>query len=119
MTTCCRFDEVENVTVRRMKVSCARDEWFLRGTFSSAIRRPRVILCEILGQSAVAFFRINPGSATPMYTANNVRFKSPVRPGDTVETECRIVRDSRRFILQKKGTVNGTLCLKAKFSFAA
>ena len=55
-----------------------------------------------------------------MYTGlNNVRFKSPVRPGDTFETECRIVRAKHPFYFAE-GTVlaGGKVCVSASFSFA-
>ena len=54
--------------------------------------------------------------ATPYFTGlNNVRFKNPVRPGDTFETECRIVRTSLPFLFAEgKGYVNGKLCVKAE-----
>ena len=61
-----------------------------------------------------------PAGATPMYTGlNNVRFKSPVRPGDTFETRCRITRAKKPFYFAEgSGYVGDTLCIKAEFSFA-
>ena len=57
---------------------------------------------------------------TPMYTGlDRVRFKAPVRPGDTFETECRITRSKGPFYFAEgKGSVNGKLCIEAVFSFA-
>ena len=82
---------------------------------------PGVVLCEILAQSAgVLLAGEMEGGATPMYTGlDKVRFKSPVRPGDTFETECRITRAKPPFYFAEgKGTVDGRLCVKAEFSFA-
>ena len=97
------------------------DEWFLQGHFPEKPVVPGVILCEILAQSACVLLSdtMNSGNL-PMYTGmNNVRFKSPVKPGDTFETECRIVKSKPPFYFAEgKGFVRGSLCLKAEFSFA-
>ena len=55
-----------------------------------------------------------------VYTGlNNVKFRSPVRPGDTIETRCRIKRAKHPFYFAE-GTVcvEGRLCVSAEFSFA-
>ena len=78
------------------------DEFFLDGHFPDYPVVPGVILCEILFTGL-----------------NNVKFKNVVRPGDTFETECEIVRVKEPFYFAKgKGTVNGKLCVSAEFSFA-
>ena len=60
------------------------------------------------------------GNVTPMYTGlDHVRFRAPVRPGDTFETECRITRAKPPFYFAKGvGTVGGKRCVEADFSFA-
>ena len=96
-------------------------EWFLQGHFPGMPVVPGVILCEMLAQSAcVLLSDVMSNGKLPMFTGmNNVRFKNPVKPGDTFETECRIVRAKPPFYFAEgKGSVNGTLCLKAEFSFA-
>lgn len=97
------------------------DEWFLQGHFPGNPVVPGVILCEILAQSACILLAEQMAAGrTPMYTGlNNVRFKSPVRPGDTFETKCRIVRSKGPFYFAEgQGYVGGRLCLTAEFSFA-
>lgn len=96
-------------------------EWFLQGHFPGAPVVPGVILCEILAQSACILLAEHmPQGKLPMYTGlNNVRFKSPVKPGDTFETKCRITRAKPPFYFAEgSGYVAGRLCLKAEFSFA-
>jgi len=96
------------------------DEWFLQGHFPGMPVVPGVILCEILAQSACVLLSDRLGEAQlPMFTGmNNVRFKRMVKPGDTLETECRIVRAKPPFYFAEgTGSVDGIPCLKAEFSF--
>lgn len=97
------------------------DEFFLRGHFPGNPVVPGVILCEILAQSACVLLsgQMTEG-ATPMYTGlNNVRFKSPVRPGDTFETRVRLTRVKHPFYFASgEGYVGERVCVRAEFSFA-
>ena len=97
------------------------DEFFLRGHFPQNPIVPGVILCEILAQSACVLMRdaMDEGKI-PMYTGlDKVRFRSPVRPGDTVETRCRIRRAKPPFYFASgEVTVDGRLCVTAEFSCA-
>ena len=97
------------------------DEFFLQGHFPGNPVVPGVILCEILAQSACVLLADKMADGkTPMYTGlNNVRFKSPVKPGDKFETRCRITRVKHPFYFAEgEGYVGDRLCLKAEFSFA-
>lgn len=97
------------------------DEFFLQGHFPGNPVVPGMILCEILAQSACVLLADHMGGEkVPMYTGlNNVRFKSPVRPGDAFETRCRITRAKPPFYFAEgTGYVGDRLCLKAEFSFA-
>lgn len=97
------------------------DEFFLKGHFPEHPIVPGVILCEILAQSACILMQnaMTEGNF-PVYTGlNNVKFRSPVKPGDTIETNCRIKRAKPPFYFAEgTGTVNGKLCVSAEFSFA-
>ena len=97
------------------------DEFFLKGHFPDAPIVPGVILCEILAQSACVLLDGKiPRGSLPVYTGlNNARFRSPVRPGDTVEAKCRIKRAKPPFYFAE-GTVSvgERLCVTAEFSFA-
>lgn len=97
------------------------DEFFLRGHFPGNPIVPGVILCEILAQSACVLMKDAMAEGKlPVYTGlNNVKFRSPVRPGDIIETRCRIRRAKHPFYFAE-GTVSveGRLCVSAEFSFA-
>ena len=97
------------------------DEYFLQGHFPGNPVVPGVILCEILAQSACVLLQgsLKEGQL-PMYTGlNHVKFRSPVRPGDTVQTRCRVTRVKHPFYFAEGTvTVDGRLCVSAEFSFA-
>ena len=97
------------------------DEFFLKGHFPDHPIVPGVILCEILAQSACVLMQDAMSEGTlPVYTGlNHVKFRSPVTPGDTVETRCCIKRAKHPFYFAE-GTVSvdGRLCVSAEFSFA-
>lgn len=97
------------------------DEFFLQGHFPGNPMVPGVILCEILAQSACVLMEdaLRQGQL-PVYTGlNNVKFRSPVKPGDIIETRCHIKRAKHPFYFAE-GTVSvdGRLCVSAEFSFA-
>ncbi|MGN0348770.1 MAG: 3-hydroxyacyl-ACP dehydratase FabZ family protein [Roseburia sp.] len=97
------------------------DEFFLKGHFPDNPIVPGVILCEILAQSACVLMQdaMSEGNL-PVYTGiHNVKFRSPVKPGDTVETQCHIKRAKHPFYFAEGTvTVDGRLCAAAEFSFA-
>jgi 3-hydroxyacyl-[acyl-carrier-protein] dehydratase len=78
-----------------------------------------VVLCEILAQSACVLLDRTAAGKTPFLTGlEKVRFKGAVRPGDTLETECRILRSKGGFYwAQGEGRVGERLCVSAEFSF--
>ncbi|MBR0401217.1 MAG: 3-hydroxyacyl-ACP dehydratase FabZ [Lachnospiraceae bacterium] len=97
------------------------DEFFLQGHFPGQPIVPGVIQLEILAQSACVLLRdrIAEGKLTLYTGLNNVRFRNPVRPGDTIETRVEITRAKDPFYFAK-GTarVDGKVCVSAEFSFA-
>ncbi|MEG2001163.1 MAG: beta-hydroxyacyl-ACP dehydratase, partial [Evtepia sp.] len=78
-------------------------------------------LCEMLAQSACVLLadQVTKGSLTLLTGMNKVRFREPVRPGDTVETICKINRAKPPFYFAEgQASVRGIVALKAEFSFA-
>ena len=97
------------------------DEFFPQGHFPGNPIVPGVILCEILAQSAcVLLSDVLTEGKLPVYTGlNGVKFRSPVRPGDTIETRCRLKRSKPPFYFAEgTASVGDRLCVTAEFSFA-
>ncbi len=95
------------------------EEWFFDGHFPGNPVVPGVIQCEILAQTVCVLLE-QEAAHTPYFTGmNNVRWKRPVKPGETLETRTTITRVKKPFYFAKgEGYVNGTLCVSAEFSFA-
>lgn len=96
-------------------------EWFLKGHFPGKPVVPGVILCEMMAQSTCVLLQdMMEEGMTPFFTGiKDVRFKTPVLPGDVFESECEIIKEKPPFYFAKgKGFVDGKLCVKAEFSFA-
>lgn len=103
------------------KYTVKGDEWFLQGHFPGKPVVPGVILCEMMAQSTCVLLQNSmEDGMTPFFTGlNGVKFKKPVLPGDTFETECKIVKEKAPFYFAEgKGYVEGKLCVKGEFSFA-
>ncbi len=97
------------------------DEFFLDGHFPGNPIVPGVILCEILAQSCcVLLTDVMKNGRIPMYTGlKEVKFRSPLKPGEDFTTKCRIIKEKPPFYFAEgEGYVGERLCLKAEFSFA-
>ena len=114
-------EEVEPGVRAVAKKNVTFNEPFFAGHFPGNPVVPGVILCEILAQSACVLMKtVMTDGKLSVYTGlNNVKFRSPVRPGDVIETRCSIVRSKHPFYFAQ-GTVRvgERNCVSADFSFA-
>lgn len=96
------------------------DEFFLRGHFPGNPVVPGVILCEMMAQATCVLLCNEDEGKTPYFTSmKNVKFRKMVKPGDTLESHCRITKVKKPFyIAEGKGYVDGNLMVEAEFSFA-
>lgn len=97
------------------------DEWFLQGHFPDNPVVPGVILCEMMAQACCALLDKQAANGSTPYLArlDNVKFRQPVKPGDTFESRCRITRVKAPFYFaQASGYVAGKAVVSASMSFA-
>lgn len=96
------------------------DEFFLQGHFPGNPIVPGVILCEMAAQCSCLLMADKVKGKTTLYAGmNNVKFKNPVRPGDTVSFTCTFLKAIGPFHFMKAVGYNGDkLALSGEFSFA-
>ena len=110
---------VDGVAHGKYKVS--GEEFFLKGHFPDHPVVPGVILCEMLAQATCVLLADKYTDGTlPMFTGlDKVKFRNPVVPGDTFESECTIKGNKGSFYFASGvGKVNGKVCVSCEFSFA-
>ena len=94
------------------------DEYFLQGHFPGMPVVPGVILCEIVAQTAGVLVKDElMKGRTPLFTGiEKVRFRRMVRPGDRVDTRCKVLRIMGSLIkLEGEARVDGELCCEGIF----
>ena len=75
---------------------------------------------EMIGQASCCLLADKVKNCTPYFTKmNNVKFRNPVKPGDTLESVCTLTKSRGAFyFIDAKGYVDGKLCVSAELSFA-
>lgn len=114
-------DEVElDGDIAVGKYTVHGDEFFIQGHFPGNPVVPGVILCEMAAQTCTILFTEKIKGKTPMFTGiNNVKFRQPVRPNDTVTFKCEVDKIKEPFYFTKgKAYINDKLCMSGEFSFA-
>ena len=96
------------------------DEFFFQGHYPNYPLVPGVILCESAMQAgAILLSRfVSEGAGVPVATRlNDVKFKSMVHPGDTIELEVTLnERLGDAFFLTAKVTCGGKLATRFQFA---
>lgn len=95
------------------------EEFFLKGHFPDNPVVPGVMLCEMMGQSSCLLVETD-GEFIPYFTKlDNVKFKKPVKPNDTIVFISQITKVKKPFyFITCKGYVNDVLCVSGNLSFA-
>ena len=95
------------------------DEFFLQGHFPGNPVMPGVIQCEIIAQASCMLMKDAIPGGTPYYAGiNSVRFRRPVRPGDTLVVRSQLVRSKGTlFVVKGEATVDGAVCASGEFMF--
>ena len=102
------------------RITITGDEFFVQGHFPGNPVVPGVILCEIMAQSCALLVGAEAVGKTPMYTGlDKVKFRNPVRPGDTVEVTASLERRMGNFFFAKaEARVGDKMCVQGHLSFA-
>lgn len=112
--------DIDENKVVHAKYHVTGEEFFLKGHFPGQPTVPGVILCEMMGQSCSLLILDDLIGKITLYTGiDNVRFKSQVVPGDTIEIESTLTsKRANMYFCEAKASVNGRLCAKGSLSFA-
>ena len=112
--------EIDENNIGYAKYHVTGEEFFLKGHFPGNPVVPGVILCEMMAQASGLLLGDEIKGKQTLYTGiDNVRFKTPVYPGDTVGLTTQIVaRKAKLIFVKAKAEVNGKLCVKGDLSFA-
>jgi 3-hydroxyacyl-[acyl-carrier-protein] dehydratase len=112
-------EQSENRIVCRKRFT--GDEFWYRGHYPEFPLTPGVLLCEAAMQAGavlLAKFATGRESGVPVATRmNNVKFKTMVRPGDTIELEVDLVeRMADAFFLNAKVSIGGKTAVMFDFA---
>jgi 3-hydroxyacyl-[acyl-carrier-protein] dehydratase len=116
-------DKITNLEDKKIQTSLTitGDEDFFKGHFPGNPIMPGVLLQEAIFQSGAALMAGMAGTGLGVVTrVQNAKFKSMVRPGDTIEMEVELT-DTISNASYMKGTskVNGKTVLVIEFAVAS
>ncbi len=117
------IDEIVSRTETR--IVCRKrftgQEYFFAGHYPQFPLTPGVLLCEAAMQAGAVLLSASipaDGNSVPVATRmNEVRFKRPVRPGETIEIEVELTeRLADAFFLKAKVTCEGKVAVRFDFA---
>jgi 3-hydroxyacyl-[acyl-carrier-protein] dehydratase len=117
------IDEIVSRSVQR--IICRKrftgNEYFYAGHYPHFPITPGVLLCESAMQAGAVLLSASippDGNSIPVATRmNDVRFKRPVRPGETIEIEVELTeRLADAFFLKAKVTCEGKVAVRFEFA---
>ena len=116
------IDEIVSRDDRRIvcRKTFRGDEFFYQGHYPQSPVTPGVLLCEAAMQAGALLLagRFGEKSGVPVATRmNDVRFKRPVRPGETIEIEVELIeRLADAFFLKAKVTCGQRVAVRLEFA---
>jgi 3-hydroxyacyl-[acyl-carrier-protein] dehydratase len=120
------IDEVTDIGDRRIVARKFLDPQLdvFRGHYPHFPILPGVLLCEAAFQAAaILIAELEPpadGQVPVVTRVNNVKFRRPVRPGETMEIEATITeRLANAYFLQATVRVNGQISARLEFACTA
>ena len=122
-----QVDEVVELTGDAIKTTKRFDpsEAYFAGHYPDFPIVPGVIICEAIYQAGAILLskragdKIKDGLIPVLTRSSDGRFKTMVRPGDTIEVEATLVEEvATAFQLKGKAKVNGKLAVSVSFTCA-
>ena len=112
--------EITDTKIKATRKVNPQEEYF-KGHYPGNPIMPGVLICEAIFQSgAILLSRIigQVDDAVPVLVRiNNARFKSMVKPGDTLELEAEVVEKvSSAYFLKGKASVDGRTAATVEFA---
>lgn len=94
------------------------DEYFFKGHFPGMPIMPAVLSLESMSQCAGAVLINDIGNKVPMFLGvEDAKFRSVIKPGDTVKMPMQILRNGRISKLYGEAYVDGQLCVQSFLSY--
>jgi len=116
-------DRIVELTETRIKTTkeISPEEPFFKGHYPGNPIMPGVLICESIFQTGAILLSKITGSISegiPVLTrVNNAKFKSMVKPGDTLELEAELVEKvSQAYFLKGKASVGGKTVITVEFA---
>lgn len=118
-------DRMEEVVVGERAVgikNVTMNEAHFQGHFPGAPVMPGVLILEAMAQVGAVLLLSDPrnkGQLAMFAAVDNVRFRKPVVPGDTLRIEVIMVRDRGRFVkVEITARVEGQVAVSGEFTCA-